>query len=149
MQKKLTTLLLVVFAISVVGLLLRQNYLQGKRINVLVDLVDEKNRETEKQGKKELLIDKYQIGGEKIINQQPVLLPDNNAVDFQARFEQKCQEEQARYNSCLIKYNTKMLEYQNCQSGDKTFGCPLSSLQPINICGVNISSWCSKQILGY
>jgi len=64
-------------------------------------------------------------------------------------FEQKCQEEQAAYNSCLIRYNTKMLEYQSCQSRDKTFGCPLSSHQPYNACGLDVSSWCRKQILGH
>lgn len=149
-MKKLTILLLVVFVISVVGLLLRQNYLQGKRINVLVDLVDNKNKEIENQEKKELLIDKYPYLKEEIVNQQPVPLPDNNAaVNFQAGFERKCQEEQAAYNSCLIKYNTEMLEYQSCQSGDKTFGCSLSSWEPTNTCGVNVSSWCRKQILGH
>lgn len=72
-----------------------------------------------------------------------------NQPDFQARSEQKCQEEQAKYNSCLIKYSTEMLEYQNCQSGDKTFGCSLSSWQPINTCGANVYSSCRKQILGH
>lgn len=64
-------------------------------------------------------------------------------------FEQNCQEEQTTYNSCLIKYNTELLEFQNCQTGEKTFGCPLSSSQPINTCGIGITSWCRKQILGH
>ncbi len=74
---------------------------------------------------------------------------NGDQTSLSERFEQKCQEEQTTYNSCLIKYNTEMLEYQNCQLGDKTFGCPLSSREPLNTCEVNISSWCRKQILGH
>ena len=60
----------------------------------------------------------------------------------------KCRKEQEEYNSCLIKYNTELLEWQNCQAGKQTFGCPLSSMHPINTCGTNISSLCKNQILG-
>jgi len=70
--------------------------------------------------------------------------PSNKILE---NMEQKCQEQQAEYNSCLIRYNTKMIEWQNCQSGNKTFGCPL--VAPSNSCGANISSWCRKQILGH
>lgn len=69
--------------------------------------------------------------------------------NFNETFERKCQDEQTAYNSCLIKYNTEILEYQNCQSGSKNFGCPLSSWQPINTCGANVSSSCKKQVLGH
>ena len=69
--------------------------------------------------------------------------------DFRQHFDQKCQEQQAEYNTCMIRYNTELLEWQSCQSSEKPFGCPPSSWKPHNSCGANISSWCRKQILGY
>ncbi len=144
MRIKLLIVVLFVFLLTVAGFLWRQNYIQEKRIEVLIDLVENKNEEN-----KELLIDRYK---NRDIQQMQIPIQEEEVVseprnEILENREQKCQEQQAEYNSCLIRYNTKMIEWQNCQSGNKTFGCPL--VAPNNSCGANISSWCRKQILGH
>ncbi len=154
MQKKL----LISIIVSILGLLLWQSQLQIRAL---------KNNQAQPENIESEHVDYNKVSGEsawkqaeeKIRQQEKIRRAQEdqyvdppsatNQPDFQARFEQKCQDEQAKYNSCLIKYNTEMLEYQNCQSGNKTFGCSLSSWQPINTCGANVSSSCRKQVLGH
>jgi len=121
---------------------------------VEINKVIEKNNEDKKAQKKTLLdqvLENSEDRGRFVVqeNQYAETLNSESQPDINNAFEEKCQDEQTTYNSCLIKYNTELLEYQNCQAGEKTFGCSLSSSQLINTCEVNISSWCRKQILGH
>ncbi len=156
-MKKISLTIVGLIIFATIGFLWRQNYIQEKRIQVLMDSVEEKDRKIDELGKqserdKNALIqakrDYYEAISQN--NTPQDILEESSPIDnIKSSMDQKCNEQQATYNSCLIKYNTEMIEWQSCQSGNKTFGCPLSSNPPLNTCGANISSWCRKQILGY
>jgi len=160
MQKKL----LIVISVFVIGLLLWQNHLlieSNKKTQVQLESIKQESVEYKavENGKTthKTLMDQYLENSgrsvpEKTQSEEDLYVESSNYVDqsgLKNTFDQKCDEEQATYNTCLIKYNTEMLEYQNCQSGNQTFGCSPSSYKPSNSCALNVSSWCRKQILGY
>jgi len=56
--------------------------------------------------------------------------------DFDENIKSNCKENQDKYNSCLTKYNTDMIEYQSCVTckANNEYGCALACTKPYNNC---------------
>lgn len=68
--------------------------------------------------------------------------PDTAQKEFGSKIKEDCIQEKAEYSTCLTKYNTELIEYQNCQMGLKKFGCGISNTPPSNYCESKISYLC-------
>lgn len=60
-----------------------------------------------------------------------------------------CSDDAAAYNSCLIKYNTDMIEYQSCLMCEQSsgFGCSTSCISPNNVCYTKVSIFCRSKVI--
>jgi len=134
---------IIVILIVISGFLYIENKNQEKRINVLVGWLDIQDKKI-----KELNTDLY---FKPINNINPVMnspqskMEENNSSsDPNTKIKNDCQESQARYNTCLTEYNTKMLEYQSCLSCKERggFGCEISCTEPYNNCNQYKPLWC-------
>lgn len=141
-MKKVLIIILLIFLITSVSLSLRQNYIQGKKITTLTNSVDDKNKEIKNLNTRiyELSLEKLKqnnISSNNIFNDLIPTPEESSPIEtFQAKMDKSCQEDQTRYTSCLTEYNTKMIEYQSCQTCEANhgFGCGLSCIEPHNMC---------------
>lgn len=56
--------------------------------------------------------------------------------EFNDKITEDCKKDQDKYNSCLTKYNTEMIEYQSCMTckANDEYGCGLACIKPYNNC---------------
>ena len=135
--------IVVILIAILIGLLWRENLIQKNNIDSLTKTVKEKTKQIDelKSNNDNLLKSVREALNENSMYQ--FLLPsqrDTSTSTFtdnsQTSIQQSCQEDHARYNSCLTEYNSKMLEYQSCQQCKQNngFGCGLGCTEPYNNC---------------
>jgi len=138
-------LIVTVVTTIIIGILWRENLVQKNRIDSLTKTVKEKTKQIDElksnnnnllKGVREALDENsmYQFlfppqGSTSINNSQT---SDNSQTSIQ----QSCQQDHAKYNSCLNEYNSEMLEYQSCLQCKQNngFGCGFGCAEPYNNC---------------
>lgn len=135
-KKKFLKIGLVLSGCSIIVLLGAVILIQHNKINALNMNVNTKNAQIDNLQKNENpQSEEIQTRRKELLNQ---LNPQSNTSSGTSNtgLGQDCQKEQAKYNSCLTEYNTKLLEYQSCMQckQNKGFGCDITCIQPYNNC---------------